>query len=97
MLTFVQLPLLKTTYGHVLSEQHVKGGVHLLEGVIANENNCIKAFEDHADLWSGVPAVVAACRKVRLFKSVSTASAHGFQECCTIVAVKCMLGGVVVE
>ena len=96
-LTFVQLPLLETTYGHVLSEQHVESGIDLLERVIANEDNCIKAFKNHADLWSRVPAVVTADREVRLLKPVSTASAHGFQKCCTVVAVERMLGSIFVE
>ena len=96
-LAFVQLPLLETTYGQVLPEQHVKGGIDLLERVIANENNCIKAFQNHTDFWSRIPAVVAICGKVRPLKSVSTASAHGFQKCCTVFAVKSMLGGIVVE
>ena len=69
----------------------------MFEGVIANENNCVKAFKDHADLWSRVPAVVAACRKVRLLVSVSTASAHSIQKCCTVVAVKGVLRSIVVE
>ena len=51
-LTFVQLPLFETTHSQVLSEQHVEGRVDLLERVITNENNCIKAFKDHANLWS---------------------------------------------
>lgn len=96
-LTFVQLPLLETTYSYVLSEQHVESGIDLFERVIADEDNCIKALKNHADLWSRVPAVVAADREVRLLKPVSTASAHGFQKCCTVIAVKRMLGSIFVE
>lgn len=69
----------------------------MLEGVVANKDNGIKAFQDHTDLCSRVPAVVAACGKIRLLKSVSTASAHGFQKCCPVVAVKRMLRGIIVE
>lgn len=96
-LALVELPLLETTDSDVLSQQHIKGGVDMLEGVIANEDNSIKAFKDHADLCRRVPAVVAACGKVRLVESVSTASAHGVQKCCTILAVKRVLWGIFVE
>lgn len=49
-LALVELPLLETTDSDILSEQHVEGGVDMLEGVIANEDESIKAFKDHADL-----------------------------------------------
>ena len=49
-LVFAQLPLLETTSSHVLSQQHVEGGVDLLEGNIPNKHDGIKAFKDHANL-----------------------------------------------
>ena len=79
-LAFVELPLLETARGHVLSEQHVEGGVDWPEGVVADKNDGVEAFEDHADFCGRVPAVVAACGKVRLVESVSTASAHGVEK-----------------
>ena len=87
-LAVVELPLFETARGHVLSEQHVEGGVDWLEGVIADENDGIEAFEDHADFCRRVPAVVAACGKVRLVESMSTASAHGIEKCGTVFAVE---------
>lgn len=96
-LALVELPLLETTDSDVLTEQHVKGGVDMLEGVIANEDDSIKAFKDHADLCRRVPAVVAACGKVRLVESVSTASAHGVQKSRTVLAVKRVLWGIFVK
>ena len=59
-LAFIELPLLETACGNVFSEQHVEGGVDWLQRVIANEDNGVKAFEDHADFCRRVPAVVAA-------------------------------------
>ena len=93
-LAFVELPLLEAARGHVLSEQHVEGGVDWLEGVVADENDGIEAFEDHADFRGRVPAVVAACGKVRLVESVSTASAHGVEKCGTVLAVERVFGDV---
>ena len=90
-LAFVELPLLETARGQVLSEQHVEGGVDGFEGVIADENDGVEAFEDHADLRGRVPAVVAAGGEVRLVESVSTASAHGIEKRGTVLAVERVL------
>ena len=87
-LAVVELPLLETARGHVLSEQHVEGGVEWLEGVIADEHDGVEAFEDHADFRRRVPAVVAACGEVRLVEPMSTASAHGIEKCGTVLAVE---------
>ena len=88
---FVELPLLETARGQVLSEQHVEGGVDWLQGVIADEDDGVEAFEDHADFRGRVPAVVAACGEVRLVESMATASAHGMEKCGTVLAVESVL------
>jgi hypothetical protein len=36
-----------------------------LEAVVADEDDGREAFQDHADLFRRIPAVVAACDKVR--------------------------------
>ena len=87
-LAFVELPLLETARGHVLSEQHVEGGVDWLEGVVADEDDGVEAFEDHADFRRRVPAVVAAGGEVRPVETMSTASAHGVEQCGTVLAVE---------
>ena len=87
-LALVELPLLETARGHVLSEQHVEGGVDWLEGVIADEDDGVEAFEDHADFRGRVPAVVAARGEVRLVESMATASAHGIEKRGTVLAVE---------
>ena len=69
----------------------------MLEGVVADEDECIEAFEDHADLRGRVPTVVASCRVVRLLESVSASSAHSVQKRCPVLAVKRMLGAIGVE
>ena len=90
-LAFVELPLLETARGQVLSEQHVEGGVDGLERVVADEHDGVEAFEDHADFRGRVPAVVAACGEVGFVESVSTASAHGVEKCGTVLAVERVL------
>ena len=95
-LTFVELPLLETTHDHVLSEQNVEGGVDLLQGVITDENQCVEAFQNHANLRSRIPAVMTANREVRLLETVTTASAHSVEERGPVLAVKRMFGDIVV-
>ena len=87
-LAFVELPLLETARGQVLSEQHVEGGVDWLEGVVADEDDGVEAFEDHADFRRRVPAVVAAGGEVRLVESMATASAHGVEKGGAVLAVE---------
>ena len=90
-LAFVELPLLETARGQVLSEQHVEGGIKWLQGVIADKDDGVEAFEDHADFRGRVPAVVAACGEVRPVESMATASAHGMEKCGTVLAVERVL------
>ena len=87
-LALVELPLLEAARGHVLSEQHVDGGVDWLEGVVADEDDGVEAFEDHADFRRRVPAVVAAGGEVGPVETMSTASAHGIEQCGTVLAVE---------
>ena len=96
-LAFVQLPLLEAAQSQVLSEQDVEGGVDWPEGVVADENERVESFKDHADLWSRVPTVVAAGREVRLFEPVSASSAHGVQKRGTVLAVERVLWAIGVE
>lgn len=58
---FVHFPRFECTVGEVLPEQDVQPVVDRLEAFIADEHNGLEAFEDHAYLGDGVPAVVAAC------------------------------------
>ena len=75
---FAKLPLLEATQGDIFFEKHAERSVHMLEHVIAYENDCIEAFKNHADLWRRVPSIVATTREIRLVKSMSSTSAHGF-------------------
>ena len=93
-LALVELPLLQTARGHVLPEQDVEGGVDGLEGVVADEDDGVEPFEDHADFRRRVPAVVAACGEVRPVEPVATASAHGVEERCPVLAVERVFGDV---
>ena len=96
-LTIVQLPLLEAAQSHVLSKQHVEGSVNVLEGVIADEDEGIEAFEYHTDLRRRVPTVVASRRDIWLLEPVPASSAHGVQERGTVLAVERVLWAIGVE
>ena len=59
----LQIPLLQTTPGDILPEEHVECGIDALEHVISDEDNGIESVENHASFCSRIPAVMASSRK----------------------------------
>ena len=49
-IALAQVPLFEATMDDVLTKQHVECSIYVLDGVITNEHDGVKAFEDHADL-----------------------------------------------
>ena len=63
----------------------------MLQHVIANEDDGVKAFLDHTDFRGSIPAVVTARGRVRSVKAVTPAFGHGFQQSLAVVAEQGML------
>ncbi len=60
----------------------------MLESVVADEDYGVETLEDHADLCSGIPAVVTSCWRVGTLKAVTSSFAHGLQKCCSVAAIE---------
>lgn len=86
-IALLHVPLFEPARGNVLPKQHVECGVDVLVHVIADEDNAIEAFEYHADLWGGVPAVMAACRMKGCVEAMASTTAHSCEKTCSIGAV----------
>lgn len=76
----VHVPDLESTSREILAEENIEAIVDGLEAVVANKDDRIETFEDHADLISGVPAVVTVGRSVRSVETDSTTIRHGFEK-----------------
>ncbi len=57
-LALLHLPLFKTTHTDVLSKEHVESGINMLKHTVANEDDSVEPVKDHANLGSGVPAIM---------------------------------------
>ncbi len=50
-LALLHLPLLQAAQGNVFPYEHVEGGVDVLQRIIPDKNDGIKALQDHTNLW----------------------------------------------
>jgi len=87
----LHVPLLEAAQGDVLPKQHVESCIYVFDHVVANENDGIETFQDHAYLGSRVPAVMAACWMEGCIEPVTTTTAHGLEKGCSVVAIVGML------
>ncbi len=86
-LIFLHFPLLKASHRNVLAEEHVECSIYVLDQIIANEDNRIKSFKDHANFYCWVPAIKASCGGEWSLKSMSSASTHGLKKGCASATI----------
>lgn len=89
--TLLHVPLLEATQGDIRPKQHVESCICVFDHVVADENDGVETFQDHAYLGPSVPAVMAACRMEGCIETVTTSTAHGLKKGCSVGAIVGML------
>ena len=90
-LNLTHLPLLQASHADIFTKEHIEGGINDFKHIVANEQNAIESFKDHADFRSCVPTVVAFSRRIRRVKTMAASARHGFQKPLTVGAEESVL------
>jgi len=55
-------PLFRASIGEILAQEYIEGCIDVLEHIVTNEEDAIKALHNHANLFRREPAVIAVFR-----------------------------------